>query len=208
MNRKLLGSWLVVAWLAGSTVWAQAEAASASRVEQAVSQALEKARAAAAALTQALLGELMKHMREGGPEAAVAVCSAKAQEITKAQQQEGVSVRRVTVRPRNPQNRPDDYEQAMLALMEQRYREDKTTSEISDWHLDGEELTVRYLRPIVIREMCLACHGDRQRMKPEVREFLTQHYPEDQAAGYQAGDFRGAVSVTVRTVLPAEPQKP
>ncbi|BCW93750.1 MAG: cytochrome c [Thermoanaerobaculum sp.] len=208
MARRFLGPWLVLAWFAGSTAWAQEDAASGDKVEQAVSQALEKARAAATALTQALMGELLKHMREGGPEAAVSVCSAKAQEITKAQQQEGVLVRRVTARPRNPQNRPDDYEQAMLALMEHRYRKDKTASEVADWYLEGEALTVRYLRPIVIGEMCLACHGDRQRMKPAVREFLTQHYPEDQAVGYQAGDFRGAVSVTVKTTLPPEPQKP
>lgn len=208
MVRRFWGPWLVVVWFSGSTAWAQADAASGGKVEQAVFQALEKARAAATALTQALMGELLKHMREGGPEAAVSVCSAKAQEITKAQQQEGVLVRRVTTRPRNPQNRPDDYEQVMLALMEQRYREGKTVSEVSDWHLEGETLTVRYLRPIVIGEMCLACHGDRERMKPEVREFLTQHYPEDHAVGYQPGDFRGAVSVTVKTTLSPEPQTP
>ncbi|MFN3413811.1 MAG: DUF3365 domain-containing protein, partial [Thermoanaerobaculum sp.] len=149
MVTRLLSVWALLLGVVGQPAWAQAPQASKPYVEEVVGRALEKARAAATALTQALLGELLKHMREGGPEAAVSVCSAKAQEITKAQQQEGVLVRRVSVRPRNPQNRPDDYEQAMLALMEQRYRENKTASEVSDWYLEGETLTVRYLRPIV-----------------------------------------------------------
>ncbi len=206
MVKQVAGAWMMMVWCLVPVAWAQSERVAGSTTEQAVSQALEKARAAATALTQALLGELLQHMREGGPGAAVAVCAAKAQELTKAQQQEGLLLRRVSTRTRNPQNRPDEYEQAKLALMEQQYREHKRTDEVSEWYLEGKMLTLRYLRPIVVGEMCLACHGDGEHMKQEVRDFLSQHYPEDQAVGYQAGDFRGAVSVTVKQALPPDLQ--
>lgn len=208
MGRRVFGAWMVLTWLTVATTWAQGGQAPEARTQQAVSRALEKARAAATALTQALLGELLRHMREGGPEAAVMVCAGKAQELTKAQQQEGLLVRRVSTRARNPQNRPDDYEQAVLARMAQQYQESKATDEVSEWYLEGNTLTLRYLRPIVMGEMCLACHGDRERMKPAVRDFISQHYPEDQAVGYQAGDFRGAMSVTVKEALPFDVQTP
>lgn len=208
MVRCLLGAYVVFAGFAVPAVLAQEGQVAQTKTEQAAFLALEKARLAATALTQALLGELLKHMREGGPEAAVAVCAAKAQELTRAQQQEGVLVRRVSTRARNPQNRPDEYEQAKLALMEKHYRENKASEEVWEYYLDEKTLTVRYLRPIVVGEMCLACHGDRERMKPAVRDFLSQHYPEDQAVGYRAGDFRGAVSVTVKEALPADAQNP
>lgn len=208
MARRVFMVCVVFAGFSVPVMWAQGAQVPETRKEQAVSQAVEKARAQATALTQALLGELLKHMREGGPERAVTVCAAKAQEITKAQQQEGLVVRRVSTRARNPHNRPDAYEQAQLLLMEQRFKADKTAAEVTDWYIEDHTLTVRYLRPIVMGEMCLACHGDRERMKPAVREFLSQHYPEDQAVGYQAGDFRGAVSVTVKTALPADAETP
>ena len=56
---------------------------------------------------------------------------------------------------------------------------------------------LHYLRPIVILERCLACHGSRDKMQPEVRELLSRRYPDDRAIDYRVGDFRGAVSVRV-----------
>ncbi|WP_234697375.1 c-type heme family protein [Candidatus Kryptonium thompsonii] len=35
-------------------------------------------------------------------------------------------------------------------------------------------------------------------MKKEIKEFLKEKYPDDKAVGYQAGDFRGAVSIKIK----------
>ena len=60
---------------------------------------------------------------------------------------------------------------------------------------DGRQL--RYLRPLKIVSPCLACHGDPERIDPQVLEVLRERYPEDRAVGYSPGDLRGAISVTV-----------
>jgi hypothetical protein len=58
--------------------------------------------------------------------------------------------------------------------------------------------TLRLLRPIVMGEPCLACHGPVEGINPRVLELIRAAYPEDLAVGYQAGDLRGAVSVLLR----------
>lgn len=53
------------------------------------------------------------------------------------------------------------------------------------------------MKPLVVGGACLACHGPREDIDPDVREVLDRRYPEDEATGYATGDFRGAISVTV-----------
>ena len=46
-----------------------------------------------------------------------------------------------------------------------------------------------YIEPITMQPLCLTCHG--QELQPEVEAKLAQLYPDDQATGFAAGDFRG-----------------
>jgi hypothetical protein len=75
---------------------------------------LEQARRTATALGQDLAGLVFATMQAEGPAAAVRVCSEVAQERTAAHAAEGVYVRRVSDRLRNPHNRPDDAEEREL----------------------------------------------------------------------------------------------
>ena len=52
----------------------------------------------------------------------------------------------------------------------------------------------RYMKAIAIAEPCLACHGTD--VKQPVRDMLKQHYPNDKAIGFNAGDLRGAFSLS------------
>jgi hypothetical protein len=160
---------------------------------QEIAHARTKAENGAGRLMEALFGELTAALKAGPPEKALHVCGEKAQEIGRTIQKEvGVSVRRVTLKTRNPLNTPDDYEREWLekAAASDSPQEDAAVVKTAD---GGYEL--RYLRPLRIAKLCTQCHGEE--LSPAVRDAISSRYPSDRAVGYKPGDFRGAVSVRV-----------
>jgi hypothetical protein len=55
----------------------------------------------------------------------------------------------------------------------------------------------RVYKPIGLTSNCLACHGDPEDMSPKLRKMLKSVYPNDQATGYKAHDWRGVIRVNV-----------
>jgi hypothetical protein len=162
--------------------------------EQEIAQARERAEEAAARLMEALFGELTNALKAGPPEEALDICAKRAQELTRAIQREtGVSVRRTSLKTRNPLNAPDAYERRWLeqAAADPAIRAHSEVVEAGD--RGGYQL--RYLRPIRLAALCTQCHGEE--LKPAVRDAVERQYPSDQATGYKPGDLRGAVSVSV-----------
>jgi hypothetical protein len=155
------------------------------------------ARAAADDLARDLAGMVMTTMQERGPVAAVEVCSGVAQERTEAHAREGVRVRRVADRLRNPLNRPEPDEARELERMVTLAGEGRLPSEIVRVVRSGEERSLHYMRPIVIGQLCVMCHGPVEAIDPAVRRIVAERYPQDAATGYAVGDVRGAVSVRV-----------
>lgn len=160
-------------------------------------EALEQARAAGRALGTELMGALLKELKEGGPARAVRVCSEVAQDTAATHSTDTTTVRRVSLKVRNPADRPDDYERAQLERLAELHRQGELPEEVAEVRQEDGRQVLRWLKPIVLNEMCLQCHGDPEGFQPEVRELLEQRYPEDEAVGYQAGDLRGAISVRV-----------
>jgi hypothetical protein len=156
-----------------------------------------KARAAADALTRDLQSRLVAEMRAGGPTQAVAVCSEIAPKVAAEHSKDGVVVRRVTLKARNPGNVPDAFEREILEQWAEGAKSGTMPSEVVRELAAESGWVLRYLRPISIGSVCLSCHGPRETIAPEVRAILEAKYPADQAVGYAAGDLRGAVSVTV-----------
>lgn len=165
--------------------------------EEVPAEALEKAREAARALGGELMGRLLAELREGGPAEAVRVCSEVAQEMASAHSGPGLAVRRVSLRVRNPADRPDAWERAELERLAVVHGHGALPEEVAVVRREEGERRLRYLKPIVVREPCLACHGRREEIAPAVQRVLDERYPDDEATGYAAGDLRGAVSVTV-----------
>jgi methyl-accepting chemotaxis protein len=55
--------------------------------------------------------------------------------------------------PRNPLNEPDELERAALTAF--------GSGNLDEYHVrDPETNTIRYFRPVVLSEACMACHGD------------------------------------------------
>lgn len=189
------GSW--VEWSTSPGAPVETAAAGAGGAAQREAQ-VARARAAADALTGELSRRLMAELREGGAPKAVAVCAQVAPEIAAAHSREGLSVRRVSLKTRNPANGPDGWERTRLEQLEARHRAGDLPAEVVDEDVVDGRSVLRYMRPIRVMSPCLACHGVRESLNAEVAGALAGRYPRDAATGYAAGDLRGAVSVIVQ----------
>lgn len=147
--------------------------------------------AAAQSLSESLGGQLKAAMAGGGPVAAIGVCQQVALPLTQAAGNSigGVTVRRVTLKPRNPANQPDASDAAVLEEM--MGQPDPTVA----IRLVGE--TIRYYQPLPVSEICLKCHGDPTTFPKELVAILAEKYPLDAATGYSLGDLRGAIRVDI-----------
>ena len=58
--------------------------------------------------------------------------------------------------------------------------------------------------PILLQPECEMCHGEPAAVAEEVRARIDEHYPDDQALGFTAGDLRGWFWVEVPPTTTAE----
>jgi hypothetical protein len=165
-----------------------------------VESALARARSSADELGQRLMAALGQQLQNTGPAAAITVCSEIAPAAASEISREGLEIRRTSVRFRNPENAPDDWELAWLERFEKNLADGELPAEVHELDEAGGEL--RYLRPIIVGTGCLLCHGDRDQMDDELEAQLAERYPEDLATGYALGDLRGAFSVRVQLGSP------
>ena len=98
-------------------------------------------------------------------------------------------VRQVSLRFRNPANRPDPYEEEQLKGFN-----DGATNETYRivFGPKGEEL--RYLLPMKAEKSCLECHGSFESAPSFVRQRFPKGHP---SYNYHPGEIIGAVSVTI-----------
>lgn len=171
---------------------------SPARAEEIPPPALAKARSTADGLMKDLIGLLFSTLDAEGPVGAVRICADVAQERTAGHARDGIYVRRVSQKNRNQANRPDELELQKLEQLEALHQQKKLPTELVEVRANPDGTRrLHYLRPIVVMERCLACHGPRDQIEPAVRELLARRYPNDGAVDYRPGDFRGAVSVRI-----------
>jgi hypothetical protein len=105
------------------------------------------------------------------------------------EQFEGVTIRRTTLKPRNPANAPDETDRGVLEKLAAMSPPGAT--------IEWQDEVARYYQPLIVQEVCLNCHGDPASFPAELTEKLADLYPDDQATGYALGDFRGVIRVDV-----------
>lgn len=157
-----------------------------------------EARKVAVEVPPKLLATLSAAIEQGGPQGAIAVCRVEAPKLAKAaSEQSGWTVRRVSLRPRNPKAEPDAWERAGLEDFDRRAAagESPATLEKAEVVLEGGQKVQRYLRALPTQQLCLACHGASASLSPAVAAQLRELYPADQAVGYRVGDIRGAMTM-------------
>lgn len=141
-------------------------------------------------LKRSLLGALTRELPSGAP-AALAACTAQAPAITAGLARDGVTVGRATRKPRNAANAARGWQLDAIAQFEAaRSNGSLATATFAQRLPDGR---IGYAEPLVIQEVCLACHG--AAIDPAVRAAIATTYPADQAVGYAVGDLRGVAWV-------------
>ena len=145
-----------------------------------------------------LKGVLISQIQTNGVIQAVSVCSDTAQILTNNFGiQRGVYIKRVSLKNRNENNFPDNFEKKVLSKFEMLHQSKELNSETEHAEIvqEGELKYLRYLKPILVQAECLNCHGSENDIMPEVKQLIAQEYPNDKAVGYLIGDLRGAVSL-------------
>lgn len=159
---------------------------------------LADARKVATSVPPKLLVVLNEEIAKGGPESAIAVCREKAPQLAKAaSEQTGWAIRRVSLRHRNPKATPDAWERSALEEFDRRAAagENSAALEKAEIVANGEQKEYRYIKALPVQQICLACHGEAQTLKPEVTAQLKKLYPDDKAVGYSSGQIRGAMTI-------------
>ena len=157
-----------------------------------------EARKVAGSVPPKLLAVLTEEIGKNGPEGAILVCRDKAPQLAKAASDEtGWSVRRVSLRNRNPRAVPDAWERAALEDFDRRAAsgESATTLEKAETVVEDGKRSYRYMRALPTQPLCLNCHGLPEQLTPAVTEKLKALYPDDKAVGYRPGDIRGAMTI-------------
>jgi Protein of unknown function (DUF3365) len=158
---------------------------------------LAGAREATKTYSQKLKTELAAALKAGGTKSAIEACQVSAPELNATVSEEsGFEIGRTALRVRNPENVPDTWEIAMLERFSKQLASgaDHKILEAYDVSVtkEGQKL-FRYMRPIIMVESCLACHGGA--VAQDVRSEIARIYPEDKAVGFNIGDLRGAFTL-------------
>jgi hypothetical protein len=142
---------------------------------------IERGERALSPFKKRLMADLVQGLKEG-PEAAIKVCQLVAPEIALEVSSPGVQVGRTSHKLRNRHNAPRKWMQSLLD--EYVKMSGKTEPEVVELS-DGR---IGYVEPIYVKQMCLPCHG--RNLSPEVVSLLDEHYPQDEARGFEEGNFR------------------
>lgn len=162
-----------------------------------VDELASASREAVAQFAPLLKQELVTALEAGGPVNAIQVCSEIAPDIAATVSRDaGLTVARTSLKYRNPDNAPDDWEREVLQDFESRRAAGESAEALEHYELveSGGDRRFRYMKAIPTAELCVRCHGTQ--LGAEVEAKLEQLYQEDQARGFEVGDIRGAFTVS------------
>jgi len=146
-------------------------------------------------------GSDLKHvlktsMKSGGPIKALDQCHIQAGAIAKENSlSSGWEIGRTSLKVRNENNAPDEWETTTLLQFEKRKTagENLKTMEYAETVQEGDKLVYRYMKPIPTAGLCVTCHGGD--MSQDITKKVKSLYPNDQATGFMIGDIRGAFTL-------------
>jgi len=154
---------------------------------------------ASTTLLKTLGKNLKSEMKRGGPMAAVKFCSTKAYALTASVDKKfgkDISIKRISLKERNPDNKAQGQEHAILTAMDTMQKNGVILPEYFVERINKD--TYKYYRPLTInKQVCLKCHGDVAKNE-KLATYLDVTYPHDKATGYNLGDLRGAVVITIK----------
>ncbi|WP_297443862.1 DUF3365 domain-containing protein [Sulfurimonas sp.] len=148
-------------------------------------------------LLKTLASNMKKNMKAGGPLQALDFCSQEAYTLTEKVNQKlpnGVRVKRISSKFRNPANKPTGNEQVVLESLQKLKDANILLPKQLIQKVDAN--TYKYYKPLIIKkQVCLKCHGDVK--ETDLKRAIAERYPIDKAMHYKMGDLRGAIVVTI-----------
>ncbi len=141
----------------------------------------------------------MAAVKAEGVMGAITICNERAIRLTDSLTQNlsrVKDIKRTSSKYRNPKNKPDSYEQEALKFFSSKPEHLKEV--FVQKIIQGSETHFRYYKPLTIKPVCTFCHGPSENLSPDLVEKVKKYYPEDKAVGYNLGDFRGVVRVSVQ----------
>lgn len=136
--------------------------------------------------------KLKAAIQSGGFEHAINVCAKEAPAIAKQLSDEtGWRVKRVSLKPRNPNAAPNQFERKVLTTFDARQKLGEPASQLTYSVKDSEGFYFMKAQPV--EAICLNCHGTN--IAPDIVKALAKNYPDDMATGYSLGEIRGAFSL-------------
>ncbi|MGX9463462.1 Tll0287-like domain-containing protein [Shewanella sp. A14] len=170
-------------------------------------QALEQqANQRIGAFSQALKDQLQAAIKQGGLTHAVTVCHSVAPAIAAENAKEGWTLKRTSLRMRNPQNAPDKWELSQLQQFDQLNASGQQPADkpiiASKYIVENGKTQFRYMKAIPTQQLCLGCHG--KNIEPEVSALINKMYPNDKAINFSLGDIRGAFSLQKVSFQPVD----
>jgi cytochrome c553 len=140
--------------------------------------------------TKAVLGKnLLNAIKTRGTENAVAFCNTKAIHLTDSMANDlTINIKRVSDKNRNPENAANETElKYIISTKNKLAKGEKSTPQVQAL---ANKVIAYY--PIMMNEMCLQCHGKREKeINLKTQKRINLLYPEDKAVGYGANELRG-----------------
>lgn len=153
-------------------------------------------------LATTLVREVTAAMAKEGPAGAVDACHLKAVPLTHgtiAGLPRIIAMKRTSLKLRSPANAPDAAEKLVLDHIQQLLNDGDPPPPLLVQRVEPPDAAPewRVYKPIGMMPKCLACHGDPEGQPDALRAKLAERYPDDQATGYNTGEWRGLIRVTV-----------
>lgn len=174
-------------------------------------KAIEAGREIKTETQEALIQQLQNAITKGGKAYAMEFCNIHAIKITDSlSQRYGAVVRRVSHKPRNPEDAADSTEAMYLDGYLYNIEQGVELKEnVQFLRASGEIL---YTAPITLASpLCLSCHGNPEKdIDAATLSKIKELYPEDQAVGFSQGDFRGMWSIRLsqkKLIIAMQPEK-
>ncbi len=150
-------------------------------------------------LLKALGKNLKQHMQKEGAVGAAKFCNEQAfllTEFTDKKAGDDVSVKRISLKDRNPANRPEGSEKTVMDALQTLQDNNVILPKFLVERVNKN--TMKYYKPLSINKgVCLKCHGNITKNQ-KLSKFMKDYYPDDKAINYRMGDLRGAVVVTIK----------
>lgn len=188
-------------------VWAQTSAPApkayfVSENSPAVRDMLRYANYAINRIGVSLVREVNSSLAHKSPEEAVDVCHLKDLPVvngTVAGMPRITAMKLTSLKVRNPANQPDASERTALERIQFLLNTEGAPPDLLIQRVepaDGPAVWFVY-KPLGIMNQCMTCHGDPMDQSKALRTKLHQLYPNDEAADYRPGQWRGVIRVTV-----------